>query len=374
MQRIEETNSKRGSKFVWAAIAVLIVVLALVLPSYMRQTSAESARQYDFELLSASSAPSVGGERVHIGGIPIGISLNGGGLIVQSQSGVRTERGDVYPASESGIQKGDIILKMNGEPTQSLYLLKRALEDSIGEVRLTVSRKGVEFDTFLTPARDLSGQKRLGLMLKEDLGGVGTLTFVTQDGRFGALGHYVQDGETGLRDELASGKIYPTFVDGVIKGEIGKAGGLQADVNRLFKPLGTITENDLIGIYGDYTANPTGELVRVAAKGEAKMGAAQVLTTIEGDEPELYDIDVIKVVSQSEADEKGMVIAVRDKRLLEKTGGIVQGMSGSPIIQNGLFIGAVTHVFVQDPTRGYAVHSRFMVQRALEAEDLQNAA
>lgn len=374
MQRIEETKSIRGSKFVWAAIALAVVVLAFVLPSYMRQTSAESASGLNFELLSASSAPSVGGERVHIGGVPIGISLGAGGLIVQSQSAVRTERGDVYPASESGIQKGDVILKMDGEPTRSLYLLKRALEDVRGEARLTVSRKGVEFETFITPAMDLSGQKRLGLMLKEDLGGIGTLTFVTQDGRFGALGHYVQDGETGLKDELASGKIYPTSVEGVIKGEVGKAGGLQADVNRLFKPLGTITQNDLIGIYGDYTATPAGELVRVAEKGEAKMGAAQVLTTIEGDEPKLYDIDIVKVISQSEADEKGMVIAVRDDRLLEKTGGIVQGMSGSPILQNGVFIGAVTHVFVQDPTRGYAVHSRFMVQRALEAQSLPNAA
>lgn len=170
--------------------------------------------------------------------------------------------------------------------------------------------------------------------------------------------------------ELSSGHIYATSIDGVIKGERGQAGGLVADVNRLSDPIGDIKKNTQIGIFGDFTADYDGALFRIAESGEAKMGPAKVFTTIDGTQPKFYDIDIVKVVPQSEAGEKGMVIAVRDKELLEKTGGIVQGMSGSPIVQDGILIGAVTHVFVQDPTRGYAVHSRFMYDYAAEASAL----
>ena len=119
-----------------------------------------------------------------------------------------------------------------------------------------------------------------------------------------------------------------------------------------------------IGIYGEYTAEYDAQLYKIAQKGEAKPGHALLLTTVEGDEPKFYDIEIVKVISQNTPGDKGMVILVNDKELLNKTGGIVQGMSGSPIVQNGILIGAVTHVFIQDPTRGYAVHSRFMLDEA----------
>ena len=350
-----------------------VAVLAILLFPSTEGTLSEIGSNFPMQAIGLTSK-AASEEYVYIGGIPIGISIGANGLIVEGQSGVVTQSGEAFPSKDSGIQKGDIIYEVDKEPISSLYILKRTLDDGKGAVTLSVRRKGNSFEAKITPVEDLSGSRRLGLILKEDIGGIGTLTFVTKDGRFGALGHYIQDGETGLKDELNSGKIYPTSVTGVTRGEIGKAGGLQADVNRLLKPLGTITENTLIGIYGDYADKPKGELMRVATKGEAKMGAAQVLTTIDGDEPTLYDIDIVKVISQSEANEKGMVISVRDKRLLEKTGGIVQGMSGSPIIQNGLFIGAVTHVFVQDPTRGYAVHSRFMVDEADAGADFMRYA
>ena len=146
------------------------------------------------------------------------------------------------------------------------------------------------------------------------------------------------------------------------------------------KSIGAINANTDIGLYGKYEGEYGGDLYRIAMKGEAKVGKAQVLTTIDGASPKFYDIDVVKVVSQSVASEKGMVICVRDKELLDKTGGIVQGMSGSPIVQNGILIGAVTHVFIQDPTRGYAVHSRFMYDYAtgvtanIDVENEQKAA
>lgn len=331
------------------------------------QIESKSQNGFEVKRMLADKIESTAQDSIYvkIGGRPIGISVNAGGLIVLGQSEVVTEDGVVDPAGISGLQVGDVITSVNGESVSSIFQLKKLLENTDGAVKLTVKRADETFETYITPAMDsLTAQKRLGLLLKEDVGGVGTLTFVTTDGKFGALGHFIADGDSGLSAELNSGYIYNTSIDGVIKGERGQAGGLVADVNRLSKPVGEITRNTRIGIYGDYTADYDGALYKVAQSGEAKIGPAKVFTTVEGTEPKFYDIDIVKVISQSDAGEKGMVIAVRDRELLEKTGGIVQGMSGSPIVQDGALIGAVTHVFVQDPTRGYAVHSRFMYDYA----------
>ena len=375
MQMKDEMRCRRGRRVAWTVAIAIVAVLATLLFSTGEGVTCQISANFPLQTIGLTSL-ATGEEYVYVSGVPIGISIGANGLIVEGQSGVVTESGETFPSKDSGIQKGDIIYEVDNKPISSLYILKRTLDDGKGEVSLSVRRKGNTFETKITPAVDLSGSRKLGLMLKEDLGGIGTLTFVTKDGHFGALGHYIQDSETGLKDELNIGKIYPTSISGVIKGERGRAGGLQAEVNRLSRPLGTVTKNSLIGIYGEYADKPEGDLMRVAGKGEAKMGEAQVLTTIEGDEPALYDIDIVKVISQSDAAEKGMVIAVRDKRLIEKTGGIVQGMSGSPIIQNGALIGAITHVMIEDPTRGYAVHSRFMLDEANEVgeELLQYAA
>ncbi len=303
-------------------------------------------------------------EYVHIGGRPIGISITAKGLIVVGECAVQTKDGDVYPSKNLGIQKGDILISANDESVSSIYGFKEIIKNE-RSVRLTFLRKTNEYTVNVTTAKDFaSGENKVGLLLKEDVGGIGTLTFVTQAGNFAALGHYITDAESGLFDELSGGHIYNSEIEGIIKGERGQAGGLVGEVNRLSKPIGDIKKNSNIGLYGIYTDEPTGDLYRIATKGEAKIGKAQVLTTIDGSEPKFYDIDIVKVISQQDVGEKGMVIVVRDEELIERTGGIVQGMSGSPIVQNGILIGAVTHVFVQDPLRGYAVHSRFMLDYA----------
>ncbi len=313
---------------------------------------------------------------VRIGGYPIGISIRAQGLIVAEKGSVTTQNGDVCPLEKSKIDKGDVLLSLNGEKVDSLYKLKKTLSE------LTNPRIAFEYlhenvikkDTAVLAKDKADGKYKLGLALKEDIGGVGTLTFVTQDGKFAALGHKIADADTGLEKELNEGKIYNATVNGIEKGERGKAGGLIADVNRLSKSIGEICDNTDIGLYGKYTATADGDLYRIAAKGEARVGKAQVLTTVDGSSPKFYDVEIVKVVSQSEAAEKGMVVKVSDKELIAKTGGIVQGMSGSPIVQDGILIGAITHVFVQDPTRGYAVHSRFMFEKAQSVEcfgDLQ---
>ena len=327
---------------------------------YLSLKTQQNADKLNFDLCTANER-----NYVHIGGNPIGIAISAGGLIVVDKCPVSTKDGDVYPSARADIRRGDVLLSVNGIQTKSVYKLKNILSEAKSPTfTLKIERNSVVADVKVNAVKDNLGQYKLGLTLKEDVGGVGTMTFITDNGQFAALGHHIVDGESGLDDELNQGSIYNTSISDVVKGEKGKAGGLVADVNRLSNSIGDVKENTNIGLYGKYTGEIKGDLYRIATKGEAKIGKAQVLTTIEGSTPRFYDIDIVKVISQSETAEKGMVILVRDKELLQKTGGIVQGMSGSPIVQNGILIGAVTHVFVQDPTRGYAVHSRFMYDYA----------
>lgn len=313
---------------------------------------------------------------VYLGGVPLGIALHADGLIVTGVGAVVTEEGSVSPLAGSGLRAGDVVKEMNGEETENLYEFRKRVSESEGEVTLLVERDLGEFEVKATPAREAaSGKKRLGISLKEDVGGVGTLTFVTQEGAYAALGHHVCDPETGACAELQEGRVFDVGIDGVSKGEPGKAGGLIAQLNRLSPPSGSNEKNTEIGIYGKWTAGAPGKRVRVAERGEAHPGRAQVLSTLEGREPALYDVDIVKCEPQRARAQKGLVIAVRDRRLLDKAGGIVQGMSGSPILQDGALVGAVTHVFISDPTRGYGVYAEFMLEEveSIAAEEREAA-
>ncbi len=388
MQKLGSEKKPRASKIVFL---IAIVLVSLIFGSFLTISipkKAENRNCFDqnqlldgnFEQISqvskrASSnvwAHASENEYVKIGGKPIGISVDAKGLIVVDTCLVETANGKQNPLGECNVQKGDVLKSVNGNEATSIFQLKKLLDDSVGRVSVLFERGNYQFYCEVEPALDVTGSKKLGLILKEDVGGVGTLTFVTTDNRFGALGHYIYDTESSLGDQLQSGEIFNTSIDDVIKGEKGQAGGLVADVNRLTKQIGKIDANTNIGLYGDYNAEYEGDLYKIATKGEAKLGHAQVLTTIEGDTPKFYDIDVVKVVAQNSIAEKGMVILVKDKELLDRTGGIVQGMSGSPIVQDGVLIGAVTHVFLQDPTRGYAVHSRFMYEMAQKTNKTSN--
>lgn len=307
-----------------------------------------------------------GGEYVYLGGQSIGITVRADGLIVTGVSPVPTEKGEVTPLEGVDVACGDVVTAIDGEPCDSLYAFRERIGDSEGDVALSLRRGDVVSVVTVTPVTEAaSGKKRLGLVLKEDVGGIGTLTFTTDKGAYAALGHAVSDAETGLKEELKTGKIFPVEVEGVTRGKDGAAGGLIAHINRLGKPAGKNLDNTDIGIYGEFYGKK-GEKIRVAEKGEARTGRAQIVTTISGNTPKAYDVDIVKSVTQNGAAEKGLVIRVRDDELLKKTGGIVQGMSGSPIVQNGVLVGAVTHVFLSDPMRGYGVHARFMFDKAEE--------
>ena len=275
MQYSEETNisgNRRSSIGFVRFTLLLLCLLSIIIGATIIKISSNHntysdngislSGKTDIKRILTDSANSVGATDnvyVKIGGRPIGISVNAGGLIVLGQTEVATENGAVNPALNSGLKTGDIVLSINDEKLTSIFQLKKVLEKGDGAVKLKASRDGKVFEAEITPALDkLTSQKRLGLLLKEDMGGVGTLTFVTNDGTFGALGPYIADAESGLSYELNSGNIYETSVDGVIKGERGKAGGLIADVNRLSEPIGDINQNTKIGIFGNFTADYDG--------------------------------------------------------------------------------------------------------------------
>lgn len=348
---------------VFALISNISVLKNIEIKNTFDKNSVEILENSPFEKLNLCTHQE--NDYVRIGGNPIGISIKSEGLIVVDKGSVQTQNGEVSPLKKSIISNGDVLLSVDGKNVKSIYMLKTLLSElKSSNVKIEFLHNNRRVFENVSCAKDkIDGQYKLGLALKEDVGGVGTLTFVTKDGNFAALGHQISDGIVKV-DDLKEGNIFNASVNGVVKGERGKAGGLVADVNRLSKSVGEICDNTQIGIYGKYEGDFEGDLYRIATKGEARIGKAQVLTTIEGAAPKFYDVEIVKVVSQSEPAEKGMVVKVSDKELIEKTGGIVQGMSGSPIVQDGVLIGAITHVFVQDPTRGYAVHSRFMFDKA----------
>jgi stage IV sporulation protein B len=303
-------------------------------------------------------------EEVYIGGTPIGITLGAEGLIIAGKNDVITKSGVVSPAVGADISGGDILLSVNGFKTKRPEDIAAALKGNNGErVTLKLKRGGNEFEERIRPAEDsLTGLKRLGLIVKTDIMGIGTLTYIKADGRYGALGHQIADAETGLKD-LSDGDIYGCTIIGVVKGERNKAGELRGLINKSAAPIGTIDKNNHFGIFGE-AAEPlseTLEKVEVGGKYSVKPGKAEIRTTVLGDTPERYDIEIVKTNFQGEKSEKGMIIRVTDDRLLKNTGGILQGMSGSPIIQDGKLVGAVTHVFINDPTKGYGMYIDWML-------------
>jgi stage IV sporulation protein B len=303
-------------------------------------------------------------EDVYLGGLPIGISLTTDGLIVTGKNDIITKTGVVSPSAKSNIMNGDVLLFINDKKIEKPDDIAAALKDNRGEdVILKLRRGKIDFVERVGPAEDsLTGARRLGLIVKTDLMGIGTLTFVKNDGRYGALGHRIADAETGIKD-LNQGDIYQCSIIGIVKGERNKAGELRGLINKSGGSYGTIDKNNQFGIFGEAKDVLTGKLEKISVGGKYAVtpGKAFIRTTIAGETPRLYEIEIVKTNFQGNKSEKGMVIRVTDENLLAVTGGILQGMSGSPIIQDGKLVGAVTHVFVNDPSKGYGMYIDFML-------------
>lgn len=308
-------------------------------------------------LCFAMSAAAMAQELVP-GGEAIGIRMVTQGVMIAGVSDVETKTGKVSPAAEAGLQKGDIIVRLGSQEISSAEDFISAVNSLSGEkTSVTVDRSGKTKQFNICPAKDKDGVWKLGLWLRDGISGVGTLTFYDpESGIYGALGHSISDADTGNILPLADGGIYEAEVVGIVPGKEGAPGELNGCTDEAAY-LGDIQINCGCGIFG--AAELDGRTVET---GEIKTGRATIYCTLSGDSVGEYEIEVKRIYEGNGM--KTVMLTVTDPALLEQTGGIVQGMSGSPIMQDGRLVGAVTHVFVNDPTSGYGISIQDMLEQA----------
>lgn len=292
------------------------------------------------------------------GGRALGIRMTTDGVVVAGISEVETASGKQSPAALAGLKKGDVITRIGSKDISTADDFKAALGELDGsKTTVTVERGGSVKQLGITPAQDTDGAWKLGLWLRDGISGVGTLTFYDPaTGVYGALGHSISDETTGDALPLGDGGVYDAQIVGIVPGEAGAPGQLDGSTD-CTQFLGDIQINCGCGIFGE--AGFEGNAIET---GEIAAGPATILCTLSGSDVHEYGIEIKKVYSGAEY--TTVMLTVTDPELLEQTGGIVQGMSGSPIIQNGHLVGAVTHVFVNDPTSGYGISIQDMLEMA----------
>ena len=297
-------------------------------------------------------------------GSSFGIKMFTDGLIVSSVSELYTENGMVCPAVDSGIKPGDYILEVNGKEISNNSFLAQAISSSEGKsISLKVKRNEEIFNASVTPVFS-DGAFKAGMWVRDSAAGIGTLTFYNpQTGIFAGLGHGICDMDTNSIVALKSGEPAPISICGITKGEINKPGQLRGYFSS-DKALGSLIANSETGIYGRLDSPPEGLPLEVADKSEIKCGDAEILVSLDKDGPKIYKVKILEVNPKTQKT-KNLVIEITDPRLLELTGGIVQGMSGSPIIQNNKLVGAVTHVFTDNPKTGYGIFASTMVEESV---------
>ena len=310
-------------------------------------------------------------------GTAFGIKMLTDGVVVTSFGKVG-DSGDVFelsPAGKAGIEQGDIICEINGEHITSSNKLVELVANSKGKADICYIRDGQQHTATVYPKKDENGEYKLGVWVRDSTAGIGTMTFYDESrGVYGGLGHAVCDIDTGEQLPLGSGEIVPATISSVKKGTSGNPGELCGTLISGIS-FGSIDDNSNCGLFGRTSLCPVSRVaVPMAFKQEVKTGKAYIISTVENAPAEEYEIE-IESIDYGNSENKNMVIKVTDERLLEKSGGIVQGMSGSPIIQDGMLVGAVTHVFVSDPTHGYGIFAETMYDRSMNTECLlENAA
>lgn len=325
--------------------------------------------------VQASAAESVPATAVFSGqktvvpmGRAVGIKLFSDGVLVVGLAEIPGEGGAAAPAKTCGLRQGDIITHINDTQVDTIEQVRGVLQDLEGDqmsIRAMRGDKQVQFTAQAVACSD--GAYKLGAWIRDSMAGIGTMTFYDPDsGLFGALGHGINDVDTSLLMPLESGSIMFASVSDVKKGEAGKPGELHGTF-KVNQDMGDLFANTSSGIFGTITDKSlvSGlKCVPLAARREVKVGPATILSNIAGNDVEEYQVEITRVFLSGGHDTRELMIKVTDPRLLETTGGIVQGMSGSPILQNGKLIGAVTHVLINDPTEGYGILAESMLQQA----------
>ncbi|EGT3615721.1 SpoIVB peptidase [Clostridium perfringens] len=308
---------------------------------------------------------------LYAGGNSVGVRVSTDGVLAVGYSELTTSNGEVAsPAQNGGIQVGDRLLCVNGKKIKSSKDLSKQINDSKSEnVQILLERNGEEITKNINLVKNQDGDYKIGLWVRDSTAGVGTLTFYDKDsGKYGAIGHPITDSETDKILSIKNGDLLNSSIISIKKGVKGNPGELRGIFSSDKTPIGNVTGNTHCGIFGDMKKenfrNFNNKTYKVGWRDEIEPGPAQIITTIDEDGPKLYDIEIVKLMKQDTISTKSMVIRVTDERLLEKTGGVVQGMSGSPIIQNNKIVGAVTHVLVNKPDVGYGIYIEWMLKDA----------
>lgn len=302
-------------------------------------------------------------EYIYPGGENIGIELNSNGIIIVGLYKVN----NIYPAKEAGLRVGDIITEINNQPITSINNLVASLNKASFNEQITLKyRRNDEIKTTVLKLRkDNNDILKTGLYVKDSITGIGTLSFIDPETKlFGALGHEIIEKTSGKLIEIKDGKIFETSVSNVERSEIGTPGEKNARFfsNNIF---GKVIKNTDKGIFGNYTyALPNKKLYKVANPTEINLGHAKILTVLKDAEIGEYDIKITKVNNNINQKTKNILFEITDDELIKTTGGIVQGMSGSPIIQEEYIIGAITHVVVDNPIKGYGIFITNMLEEA----------
>lgn len=299
-------------------------------------------------------------QEIYVSGSTIGIYMETEGVLVIDTGEIEDQNGEMKEPAKNLVRQGDYIVSFNGEKIST----KRELINDIAgldgeEVTLEVKREGESVPVSVTPVKDTKGDYKLGIWVRDDTQGIGTLTYVDQNGRYGALGHGISDIDTAQLLNIRNGALYKAQILAINKGSKGNPGELAGFIRYDDRNiLGSIEINSKNGIYGQFYKGAedgiTLKKMPVAYKQDVKAGEASVLCNVDGEVRE-YQAEIKRIDLNHEDTNKSFVIQITDEKLLEKTGGIVQGLSGSPVLQNGKMVGAITHVFVQDSTSGYGI-------------------
>ncbi len=301
-------------------------------------------------------------------GMTVGVKINTEGIMVLGTGYVNGKDGATYKPSEGILKSGDLILKANGERLNKKEDLLKIVEENSNNINLTVKRDSDIIETNVTPVKSLEEDiNKIGAWVRDSTQGIGTITYYNPyNNKFGALGHGILDVDTKQLMSVEDGDIMRSEIISIQKGEKGVPGELIGNIDKK-DIIGSVVKNTKFGLYGyldnEFLEGVGGTAVEIGLQGDVHEGPATIYSNIEGTEVKKYDIYIENVNRYSSDDSKGMVMRITDRELLNKTNGIVQGMSGSPIIQDGKLIGAVTHVFVQDPAKGYGIFIENMLKQ-----------
>lgn len=347
----------------------------------MANTSIGSTTTIDLKLfglipVTQTKVSVISEQEVTPGGNAFGIKLFTDGVLVIDTNEIQTQKGLICPAKQAGIQTGDIIISINGTQVYSNEQIASIIQNSNGEgLNIEYKRNSITTNTYLQPVLSIQDNTfKSGIWVRDSSAGIGTITYYNKaTGVFGGLGHGIYDSDTGGIMPLSYGEVCDVKINGYKKGVAGSAGELQGSFTST-SSTGEIIINDECGVFGVLSENPNDyDPVSIRLKQDIELGEAYILSTLSNGEPKAYTVNIEKVDLNATSLTKNITLTITDPELLECTGGIVQGMSGSPILQDGEIIGAVTHVFVNNPAKGYGIFIENMLDVGQEVQETRSS-